>query len=189
MGCLSFKSSKLKKLQEDNIKRKILMVGLDGAGKTSILQRLKLNEFVKTVTTIGLNVETIVHKQLELLVFDVGGGARQLWSYYFDNLDALIFVIDSTDSNRMTIVKEELLRITEALKDTNYVILLYVNKQDSKDKVEFSEIMEQIAITDIEQPVDILVQKCSALTGEGLLEGLDKISDYFLKHKHSKTTK
>lgn len=182
-----FKSSKLKKLQEDNIKRKILMVGLDGAGKTSILQRLKLNEFVKTVTTIGLNVETIVHKQLELLVFDVGGGARQLWTYYFDNLDALIFVVDSTDPNRMSIVKEELVRITEALKETNYVILLYVNKQDSKDKMEFSEIMEKIAITEIDQPVDILVQKCSALTGEGLLEGLDKMSDYFLKHKHTKT--
>ncbi len=160
------------------------MVGLDGAGKTSILYRLKLNEFMKTVTTIGLNVETIIHKQLELLVFDVGGGARQLWSYYYDNLDALVFVVDSTDSKRLTIVKEELIRITESLKDHHYVILLYINKQDCKEKVEFSELINELGINDIDQPVDILVQKCSALTGEGLVDGLDKLSDYLIKFKH-----
>jgi len=183
MGCLMFKSSKLKKLQAENIKRKILMIGLDGAGKTSILYRLKLNEFLQTSATIGLNVETINHKQLELLVFDVGGGARSLWSYYFDNLDAIIFVVDSTDTKRLPIVREELLRITELLKDHNYVILLYLNKQDCKEKLEITQLIKEVGVPEVDHPVDIIVQKCSALTGEGLLDGLDKMADYLLKHK------
>jgi ADP-ribosylation factor protein 1 len=183
MGCPLFKASKLKKLEADNIKRKILMVGLDAAGKTSILYRLKLSEFLQTSATIGLNVETIMHKQLELLVFDVGGGARSLWSYYFDNLDAIIFVVDSTDSKRVAIVREEILRITELLKEHSYVMLLYLNKQDSKEKMEFTQLIKEIGIHEVDHPVDIIVQKCTALTGEGLLEGLDKMADYLLKHK------
>lgn len=62
------------------------------------------------------------------MMFDLGGGARNLWSYYFDNLDALIWVIDSTDAKRAAIIREELLRVTELLKNNNYVVLFYFNK-------------------------------------------------------------
>ena len=189
MGCLLFKSDKLKKLEGENVKRKILLIGLDGAGKTTILYRLKVNQFLQTTATIGLNVETINHKSLELLVFDVGGGARSLWSYYFDNLDAIIFVVDSADSKRIAIVKEELNRITESLKNQNYVMLLFLNKQDLKEKIEFSQLICELGINDIDHPVDIIVQKCSALNGEGLIDGLDKLADYFMKHKSNKSSK
>ena len=178
MGCPLFKP-KFKALQNSSIKRKILLVGLDGAGKTTTLYRLKLNELIETVTTIGLNVETIKHKNLELLVFDVGGQARTLWSYYFEDLDALIFVIDTTDYERIKIVREELLKCTEALKNRNYVLLLYLNKQDHEKKLDITEVIELAGINEIEG-VDVIVQKCSALKGEGLVEGLEKLVDYFL---------
>ena len=178
MGCPLFKP-KLKALENSRIKRKILLVGLDGAGKTTTLYQLKLNEFLETVTTIGLNVETIKHKNLELLIFDVGGQARSLWSYYFEDLDALIFVIDTTDFDRIKIVREELLKCTEALKKRNYVLLLYLNKQDVDKKLDVIDVIELAGINEIEG-VDVIVQKCSALKGEGLVEGLEKLSDYFL---------
>ena len=188
MGCPLFKP-KLKALQNSSIKRKILLVGLDGAGKTTTLYQLKLNEFMETVTTIGLNVETIKHKNLELLVFDVGGQARSLWSYYFEDLDALIFVIDTTDFDRINIVKEELLKCTEALKKKNYVLLLYLNKQDVEKKLDITEVIELAGINEIEG-VDVIVQKCSAAKGEGLVEGLEKLADYFLlNEKLVKSTK
>jgi len=183
MGCLFFKPKALKQLESSSLKRKILMVGLDGAGKTSILYRLKLSDFIQTVTTVGLNVETIVHKNLELLVFDVGGQARSLWSYYFDNLDALVFVIDSTDKARLKLVREEIMRISEALKDNKYVMLLYINKQDLDTKLELPEIIEDCGVNDLKYPVDVIVQKCSALKGDGLVEGIDKLADYLLQEE------
>lgn len=186
MGCIFFKPKSLKQLESSTIKRKILMVGLDGAGKTSILYRLKLSDFIQTVTTVGLNVESITHKNIELLVFDVGGQARSLWSYYFDNLDALIFIIDSCDKERLKLVREEILRISEALKGSAYVMMLYINKQDRADKMDFTEIINGCGINELAHPVDVIVQKCSALKGDGLIDGLDKLADYLIQHEKSK---
>ena len=189
MGCLFFKPKAVKQFENSTIKRKILMVGLDGAGKTSILYRLKLGDYIQTITTVGLNVETIVHKNIELLVFDVGGQARSLWSYYYDNLDALVFVVDSTDKARMKLVKEELMRISEALKDHKYVILLYLNKQDLDTKMDLPDIIEQSGVNDLKYPVDVIVQKCSALKGDGLIEGIDKLADYLVQEEKTAISK
>lgn len=177
MGCLGLKST-VAELGEGVLKRKILMVGLDGAGKTTILYQMKLGEYKQTQTTIGLNVETIKHKNLELLVFDVGGQARSLWSYYFDDLDALIWVIDCADKERMSIVKEEIKRVTDALQKQDYILMFYLNKQDLKTKLDTPEVIEQTGLSEVDVK-DVIVQKCSATKGEGLLEGLEKLVDYF----------
>ena len=99
------------------------MIGLDGAGKTSVLKFLKMDTRSDTVPTVGLNIETVQYKELNLLVFDVGGKVkifkciniyfqvRSLWSHYYENVNAVIFVIDSTDSERMYTIKEELHRL------------------------------------------------------------------------------
>jgi GTPase SAR1 family protein len=66
---------------------------------------------METVPTIGLNIETVKYKDLEFLVFDIGGKVRSLWSHYYENIDAIIFVIDSTDKERVMIVKDELVKL------------------------------------------------------------------------------
>ncbi|PIC34104.1 hypothetical protein B9Z55_013854 [Caenorhabditis nigoni] len=70
-----------------NIECRTVMLGLDGAGKTTILYKLKLNETVNTIPTIGFHVETVTFQKLTLTVWDVGGGEkiRPLWKYYFPN--------------------------------------------------------------------------------------------------------
>ena len=55
---------------------RILMVGLDAAGKTTILYKLKLGEVVNTIPTIGFNVETVEYKNISFNVWDVGGQVR-----------------------------------------------------------------------------------------------------------------
>ena len=185
MGCLFFKPRSIKHFENSTTKRKILLIGLDGAGKTSILYRLKLSEYLQTVATVGLNVETLTHKNLELLMFDIGGQARSLWSYYFDNVDAIVFVVDSTDKARISIVKDEIKRISEALKDQKYVLLMYLNKQDRDDKIDFKDLVESCGVNDIEYSADVIVQKCSALNGDGLVEGIDKLADYLAQESKS----
>jgi ADP-ribosylation factor protein 4 len=89
---------------------RILMVGLDAAGKTTILYKLKLGEIVTTIPTIGFNVETVEYKNINFTVWDVGGQdkIRPLWRHYFLNTQGLIFVVDSNDRERVQEAREEL---------------------------------------------------------------------------------
>lgn len=82
---------------------RILMVGLDAAGKTTILYKLKLGEIVNTIPTIGFNVETVEYKNITFNVWDVGGQdkLRALWQHYYHGTEGLIYVVDSADHDRI----------------------------------------------------------------------------------------
>merc|ERR1712188_235269 len=92
---------------------RILMVGLDAAGKTTILYKLKLGEIVTTIPTIGFNVEIVEYKNISFTVWDVGGQdkIRRLWRYYYQGTNAIIFVVDSCDRDRMEEAREELAKM------------------------------------------------------------------------------
>jgi ADP-ribosylation factor protein 1 len=110
---------------------RILMVGLDAAGKTTILYKLKLGENVTTIPTIGFNVETVEYKNINFVVWDVGGQdrIRPLWRHYFIHTQAVIFVVDSNDRDRIMEARDELHRMLneEELKDA--ALLVFANKQ------------------------------------------------------------
>uniref|UniRef100_A0A8C2WW89 ARF GTPase 5 n=1 Tax=Cyclopterus lumpus TaxID=8103 RepID=A0A8C2WW89_CYCLU len=96
---------------------RILMVGLDAAGKTTILYKLKLGEIVTTIPTIGFNVETVEYKNISFTVWDVGGQdkIRPLWRHYFQNTQGLIFVVDSNDRERVAESSEDQPALPRAL--------------------------------------------------------------------------
>merc|ERR1719334_1678812 len=87
-----------------------LMVGLDAAGKTTILYKLKLGEVVQTIPTIGFNVETMQYKKVNFTLWDVGGQTkiRPLWRHYYRGTDALIWVVDASDLERIEESEEEM---------------------------------------------------------------------------------
>ena len=84
------------------------MLGLDGAGKTTILYSLKLGETINTIPTIGFNVEELNYKTIKFMVWDVGGQEklRNLWTHYYDKCRGLIFVVDSSDHERVELARE-----------------------------------------------------------------------------------
>merc|ERR1712216_960569 len=92
---------------------KMVMVGLDNAGKTTVLYKLKLGEVVTTIPTIGFNVETVEYKNISFTVWDVGGQTkiRPLWRHYSQNTQGLIFVVDSNDRDRIGEARDELHRM------------------------------------------------------------------------------
>uniref|UniRef100_A0A8V0ZQU2 ARF GTPase 3 n=1 Tax=Gallus gallus TaxID=9031 RepID=A0A8V0ZQU2_CHICK len=110
---------------------RILMVGLDAAGKTTILYKLKLGEIVTTIPTIGFNVETVEYKNISFTVWDVGGQdkIRPLWRHYFQNTQGLIFVVDSNDRERVNEAREELMRMLAEDELRDAVLLVFANKQ------------------------------------------------------------
>jgi ADP-ribosylation factor protein 1 len=110
---------------------RILMVGLDAAGKTTILYKLKLGEIVTTIPTIGFNVETVEYKNISFTVWDVGGQdkIRPLWRHYFQNTQGLIFVVDSNDRERVGEARDELHRMLQEDELRDAVLLIFANKQ------------------------------------------------------------
>merc|ERR1719483_554186 len=117
---------------------RILMVGLEAAGKTTILYKLKLGEVVTTIPTIGFNVETVEYKNIKFTVWDVGGQdkIRPLWRHYYQNTDGVIFVVDSADADRMktnsqeTGAADELNKLLQEDELRDAVLLVFGNKQD-----------------------------------------------------------
>ncbi|KAF7722852.1 ADP-ribosylation factor-like protein 5A [Apophysomyces ossiformis] len=142
---------------------KIVIVGLDNAGKTTILYKLLMNQVVTTTPTIGSNVEE-----------DVGGqeSLRASWKTYYVNTKAVIMVIDSTDTNRLHIAKQELHQMMENEQLRDASLLVFANKQDVKDALSAAKISEILSLTSLKDR-QWHIQACSALSGDGLFEGLD----------------
>nr|CAX72020.1 ADP-ribosylation factor 1-like protein [Schistosoma japonicum] len=133
----------------NKMEARILMVGLDAAGKTTILYKLKLGEVVTTIPTIGFNVETLQYKNINLTVWDVGGQdkIRPLWRYYFQNTQGLIFVVDSNDSERIGEAADELHRMLREDELRDAVLLVLANKQDLPQALGPAEIIDKITFT------------------------------------------
>ena len=170
--------------------RRILMVGLDAAGKTTILYKLKLGEVVTTIPTIGFNVETVDYKNINFTVWDVGGQdkIRPLWRHYYQNTQGIIFVVDSNDRERIDAdssaeqksAREELQRmlVEDDLRDA--VLLVFANKQDLPNALSVNEVTERLGLNSVRNR-QWYVQACCATTGDGLYEGLDWLSDTLSK--------
>ena len=154
---------------------RILMVGLDSAGKTTILYKLKLGEVVTTIPTIGFNVETVQYKGCSFTVWDVGGQdkIRPLWRHYFQNTHGIIFVVDSADQERLPIVKEELGKMMneEELKDA--LLLVFANKQDLPYALGKAEVVQKLGLPSLTKNRIWSIQGTCAMNGEGLYEGFD----------------
>merc|ERR1711935_15411 len=164
---------------------RILMVGLDAAGKTTILYKLKLGEIVTTIPTIGFNVETVEYKNISFTVWDVGGQdkIRPLWRHYFQNTQGLIFVVDSNDRERIdgdNGAKDELHRMLQEDELRDAVLLIFANKQDLPNAMSASELTEKLGLNELRNRRWYIQATC-AVQGNGLYEGLDWLSTELAK--------
>lgn len=160
------------------------MVGLDAAGKTTILYKLKLGEVVTTIPTIGFNVETVEYKNISFTVWDVGGQdkIRPLWRHYFQNTQGLIFVVDSNDKERCTEAREELMRMLAEDELRNAVLLVFANKQDLPHAMSAAELTEKLTLNSLRNR-NWYIQAACGTTGDGLYEGLDWLSNELKRSK------
>ncbi|CAL9125079.1 uncharacterized protein LOC135678291 [Musa acuminata AAA Group] len=156
------------------VEMRVVMLGLDAAGKTTILYKLHIGEVLSTVPTIGFNVEKVQYKNVVFTVWDVGGQEklRPLWRHYFSNTDALIYVVDSLDRERIGKAKEEFQAIIRDPFMLSSVILVFANKQDLKGAMTPMEVSEGLGLYDLRNRTWHVQETC-ALSGDGLYEGLD----------------
>nr|XP_012621382.1 putative ADP-ribosylation factor-like protein 5C isoform X2 [Microcebus murinus] len=183
-----------------NQEHKVIIVGLDNAGKTTILYQLLTKEVVHTCPTLGSNVEEVVLQKTHFLMWDIGGqeALRSTWNMYYSNTERpmgehsgqetrspkrkppltaplccqfIILVIDSTDRDRLLTTREELYKMLAHEALRDASVLIFANKQDVKDSMSTMEISQFLTLSAIkDHPWHI--QGCCALTGEGLPAGL-----------------
>ncbi|KAJ1112387.1 hypothetical protein NDU88_000652 [Pleurodeles waltl] len=170
------------------LKARILMLGLDAAGKTTIIYKLKLNETVTTIPTIGFNVETVEPiRNVSFTVWDVGGQdkIRALWKHYFINTDGLLFVVDSADPARFEEARAELVAILENVEMQDVPFVVLANKQDLPGASSPSELVEKLGLRKV-RGHEWHVQGCCATTGDGLVEGLQRLTDMVKQFRKSR---
>nr|ACA09647.1 putative ADP-ribosylation factor-like protein 1 [Starmerella bombicola] len=171
-------SSLLGKLWNTSKEHRVLILGLDGAGKTTILYRLHLGEVISTVPTIGFNVETLKYKNLQFNVWDLGGQTtiRPYWRCYYQGTQAVVFVVDSTDKDRMETSAAELKMMLDEDELADSALLVFANKQDQPGAMPADEITKSLQLSELKDRSWTIVS-CSAVRGDGLEQGMDWLVD------------
>jgi len=170
MGLLSL----LRKLKKSDKEARVLVLGLDNSGKTTILKKLSDEDASHIMPTQGFNIKSLMHEGFKLNVWDIGGqkSIRPYWRNYFDNSDALIYVIDSADKRRLEEAGIEMQQLLEEDKLAGVPLLIFANKQDLISAQSDEDIVEKLKLNDIRDR-QWKIQSCSAKTGDGLQEGME----------------
>jgi ADP-ribosylation factor protein 1 len=163
---------------------RVLLLGLDNAGKTCILYKVKLNESVTTIPTIGFNCETVTPcKGVTFTVWDVGGQGkiRRLWRHYYQNTDGLVYVVDSSDRERIDESCEELHSILNDGQMRNVPFVIIANKQDLPNALPCSEIVKRLKLSHFKSKW--FIQSSCAITGEGIYEAMKAMADLIKENR------
>lgn len=187
MGSLTSKLSKaLSSLK--NCPAGIAMIGLDGAGKTTILYKYKLNETLSTTPTIGFNVETMSPmKGLTLTVWDMGGQERMrpLWRMYLRGTDGVIFVVDSADRERIDEARDEMFRVLDSQELKAVPLVVIANKQDLPGAVRPDDLAKRLNLHRITNRPWVIQGAC-APKDEGVCESMETLASMVKDYKQKK---
>ncbi len=170
MGLLSL----LRKLKKTEGEARILVLGLDNAGKTTILKKLSDDDISTITPTQGFNIKSLNHDGFKLNVWDIGGqkAIRPYWRNYYEQTDAMVYVIDSADRKRVEETGLELANLLEEDKLSGVPVLVLANKQDLVTALSPDEVADGLNLYAIrDRPWQI--QACSAKSGEGLQDGME----------------
>lgn len=170
MGLLSI----LKKMKKNDNEARLLVLGLDNAGKTTILKKLSDEDIQNIQPTQGFNIKSLIHDGFKLNVWDIGGqqSIRSYWSNYYEATDTLVYVVDSSDRKRLEECSDQLKELLEEEKLLGVPVMVFANKQDLLNACEPTEIAQALNLESIRDRA-WSIQACSAKTGEGLQEGME----------------
>jgi len=179
-------SKALKALGLMNKSGKLMFLGLDNAGKTTLLHMLKDDRMAVHEPTLHPTSETLCMGGMNFTTFDLGGHAqaRRVWKEYFPAVDGVVFLVDVADTNRLNESKRELIALLEDESIANAPILVLANKIDKAGACTEDQLRQYFAIqttgkgsveTQI-RPIEIFM--CSVLNRQGYGEGFQWLANY-----------
>ncbi|SOV19253.1 ADP-ribosylation factor, putative [Plasmodium gaboni] len=162
----------LKKIKDNKKNLRILILGLDNAGKTTIIKRLLGEDIYSVSPTFGFNIETIEFDNNILNIWDIGGqkSIRHFWKNYYEDVDGIIFVVDSTDLFRLQLCSFELKQILKEERLYGSTLLILSNKVDIDKSLTINQIAEILKLNDMSMDRHWCISECSAFSGKGLLK-------------------
>lgn len=160
---------------EEDKNFKILILGLDRAGKTTILEKIQGKMDGEPVPTIGYNHQKVRMRNVSLDAWDLSGQERmrKIWKHYFVDTGGIIFVVDWTDFDRIEIAKDELNYLLAEPELMNIPILILANKQDIPEAMGVSQLRKNLGVVEEEHKRRIKIQESSAIQDEGLDAGFE----------------
>ncbi|XP_076601781.1 ADP-ribosylation factor-like protein 14 [Chaetodon auriga] len=159
----------------------VLLLGLDNAGKSTLLYKMKHNACVGTVPTVGFNVEMMEarknRRNIVLTMWDVGGQRkmREHWKGFHQDAATVVFVVDSSDTGRMEEARRELENTLRSEQLRSSPVVLLANKQDVDGALTATEIQDRFNLRKMCSDRDWFVQPCSASTGVGIQEAFGRV--------------
>lgn len=150
--------------QNNYLDRQVLVLGLDGAGKSSIIHAMSTNTTrSSSAPTHGFNTAQILSQGLRIELLEVGGSQnlRTYWNQYLKKTHIMVFVVDSTDDIRLQLARRELHRLLEEAPQLPLLVL--ANKQDCKSALTISDISSELSLHRIQLLREVTVLGTSAV--------------------------
>jgi ADP-ribosylation factor-like protein 13B len=174
----------------------VMLIGLDNAGKTTLLSTIQGETDHHVMPTIGFNREQVKHGRYDITYFDLGGSEkiRGIWSHYFASIHGAIFVVDSADKNRFEEAKQALFDSVKHPQFRGKSLLILANKQDKKEAIPAHEIAQLLdldqlqdhvyrynilpcaALSQPNKPTDPQIKKGLSWLGDAIDEDFEKLS-------------
>ena len=164
---------------------RILVLGLDAAGKTTILHRLALNEYIQQVApTVAFNLQKVEVGNLKLQIWDLGGQQqiRPFWRLYYKDTNGIVFVVDSADRERIGICSEELNAILQEEELIGVPLIIMANKQDLPEAMSVEELTTKLNLNSISERT-WTINPTSALKGTGIKESFEYLANVIEEKK------
>ncbi len=175
MSAISSFTSWLKRKLRTEKKAKIIVLGLDSAGKTTLMKYINSGEFQQTVPTIGQNIDTVKFEDWHITIVDVAGQKqfRFLWEIHYAGSSAVIFVIDAADIERLPEARDILkTHVFNNAYLEKVPVLIIANKQDLPDAIQAPMLIQLLGLHLEMANRTFAVFDCSALTGAGVQEAV-----------------
>lgn len=168
----------MKKMKRKEKEVRVLILGLDNAGKTTLLKKFNGEDTSTISPTLGFNIKTLDHRGFRMNMWDVGGqkSLRTYWRNYFESTDAVVWVVDSADKRRLQDCHDELHSLIGEEKLLGATLLVFANKQDLPGALPPEEIKEALELSTVNN-LHWWIVPCSAFTGDNLLSGIDWMLD------------
>eukprot|EP00928_Gymnodinium_smaydae_P026743 TRINITY_DN20904_c0_g1_i1.p1 TRINITY_DN20904_c0_g1~~TRINITY_DN20904_c0_g1_i1.p1 ORF type:complete len:210 (-),score=22.19 TRINITY_DN20904_c0_g1_i1:112-741(-) len=163
---------------------RLLLHGLNSAGKTTILYRLRLGEAVTTIPSVSFMIENTEYELISFTASDLRtrDKIRPLWRHYFTDAKAVVFVVDCADRDHIEDSRRELVKLLNEGDLRDAVLLVIANKQDLPNAMTAEELIETFGFCST-CTRRWFVQAACATTGDGLLDGLEWLHDVLTKKK------
>uniref|UniRef100_M3ZIP8 ADP-ribosylation factor-like 13b n=1 Tax=Xiphophorus maculatus TaxID=8083 RepID=M3ZIP8_XIPMA len=161
----------LKRWQEPARKVTLVMVGLDNAGKTAAVRGIQGENPQDVAPTVGFSKVDLKQGKFEVTIFDLGGGKRirDIWKNYYSESHGVVFVVDSSDVQRIQETKETMAQVLQHPRIAGKPVLVLANKQDLEGALAEADIIENLSLEKLVNENKCLcqIEPCSAILGCG----------------------